>query len=119
MSISRNSREANQVDAHMAGKFFHARTKAGLDLDMAATGLGISIRDYCAIEKGGCRVSASMVAKMSALTNERIKWFFDFVPPKRRCSARKSVFDQVGLPHNQVSPNLPAFLARTRYRAHD
>lgn len=94
----------------MAGKFFHARTKAGLDLDMAATGLGISIQDYCLIEKGGCRVSASMVAQMSGLTNERIKWFFDLGPPKRRCSARNSVFDQARMRRYQVADSLTALI---------
>lgn len=77
MQNSEPLKSGNEVDAKLSGKFLFAPLSADLDLVSAARGLGISLSEYSAYERGHTRISATAIAKMSRLTTKPIGWFFE------------------------------------------
>ncbi len=78
MSEDHDDTGTNAIDIKLVGKLFAARTGAGLEISHVCRELGLTLQEYCSIERGTTRVSAEIVSQMSRLTEMPIQWFFRF-----------------------------------------
>lgn len=84
-SASGGPDQRNEVDVHVGGQLRIARHNIGGTVEQSARALLLSTEEYCAIENGTRRLSATEMFAACTYFGVEVLWFFkEMTSPNRR-----------------------------------